>query len=424
MNKNKKGFTLVELIAVIVILILLMIIAINMVNKYMESTKVNAFIKEANTFAKGAMSKEAVDKDSELYADDVFHNTIYGKVCYSISQNSLKKYVTKTENTYRGSVEVCYGLDCTYTTKIWITDGKHYIDGLTDPSDQNQVTGSFSTEFPESCGVDAIGGGTGGDLTVADFDFTGKEQEFLVLKDGVYALEAWGAQGGTYTAEVPGGYGAYAYAEVNLKKGDKLYVNVGEEGCTRCTSINDPACKHAYNGGYKGSTVIPGGGGATHIAKVSGQIYENIPKTDFYIVAAGGAGAPGSWGISDTHSLFSKHGGAYCNYNSAYMDRGACQGGRYGANNPNDGTYYGAGGGIYAENGRGAGEYQSGGQSYAHNSADHNSKLYCYQCRVFTDQEATHKSYLTTEVSDAAVARSAKIGNGFARITYIGDFTE
>ena len=138
MNKNKKGFTLVELIAVIVILILLMIIAINMVNKYMESTKVNAFIKEANTFAKGAMSKEAVDKDSELYADGVFHNTTYGKVCYSITQNSLKKYVTKTENTYRGSVEVCYGLDCTYTTKIWITDGKHYIDGLTDPSDQNQ----------------------------------------------------------------------------------------------------------------------------------------------------------------------------------------------------------------------------------------------------------------------------------------------
>lgn len=415
MNKNKKGFTLVELIAVIVILILLMIIAINMVNKYMESTKVNAFIKEANTFAKGAMSKEAVDKDSELYADDVFHNTTYGKVCYSISQNSLKKYVTKTENTYRGSVEVCYGLDCTYTTKIWITDGKHYIDGLTDPSDQNQVTGSFSTEFPESCGVDAIGGGTGGDLTVADFDFTGKEQEFLVLKDGVYSLEAWGAQGGTTNSEYPGGYGAYAYAEVNLKKGDKLFVNVGQEGTGKCVANDDPSCRYSYNGGYKGDTTMPGGGGATHIAKVSGQIYENIAKTNFYIVAAGGAGDAGN-DLYYTQST--KYGGAYCNWNDQY-GRTVCQGGDYGANYPGRYGHIGDGGGLYNP-----GDRRAGGQSYAHNNADHNAKLYCYNCYVDTASEATHKSYLTTDVSDVAVARSAKIGNGFARITYIGDFTE
>ena len=422
MNKNKKGFTLVELIAVIVILILLMIIAINMVNKYMESTKVNAFIKEANTFAKGAMSKEAVDKDSELYADDVFHNTTYGKVCYSITQNSLKKYVTKTENTYRGSVEVCYGLDCTYTTKIWITDGKHYIDGLTDPSDQNQVTGSFSTEFPESCGVDAIGGGTGGDLTVADFDFTGGEQEFLVLKDGVYSLEAWGAQGGTTNAQYPGGYGAYAYAEVNLKKGDKLYVNVGEQGGVKCDDVNSPDCKHAYNGGFKPGTINSGGGGATHIATKSGQIFENLPLTVFYIVAGGGGGGVGS----DGWSLVTKNAGAYCNYYSVYQDRWTCQGGRYGANNPNVGNYYGAGGGIYSVSDRTDmnGWFAPGGLSYAHNPKNHNASLYCYNCKVRDDQEANDKSYLTTEVSEEPVSQAAKIGNGFARIKYIGTYTE
>jgi hypothetical protein len=367
------------------------------------------------------MSKEAVDKDSELYADDVFHNTIYGKVCYSISQNSLSKYVTKTENTYRGSVEVCYGLDCTYTTKIWITDGKHYIDGLTDPSKQDQVTHSFSTEYPESCGVDAIGGGTGGDLTVADFDFTGKEQEFLVLKDGVYALEAWGAQGGTTYSHIPGGYGAYAYAEVQLKKGDKLYVNVGQEGTPKCTADSDPSCRYSYNGGYKGSTAVGGGGGASHIAKKSGQIFDNIAKTDFYIVAAGGSSGQYTGSANGNDGYYEeavKDAGAYCNDNDQY-GRTVCQSGTYASIKPGEAGQVGDGGGLYNP-----GDRRAGGQSYAHNNADHNAKLYCYNCYVDTASEATHKSYLTTDVSDDAVARSAKIGNGFARITYIGDFTE
>lgn len=420
MNKNKKGFTLVELIAVIVILILLMIIAINMVNKHMESTKVNAFIKEANTFAKGAMAKEAVDKDSELYADDVFHNTTYGKVCYSITQNSLKKYITKTENTYRGSVEVCYGLDCTYTTKIWITDGKHYIDGLTDPSNQNQVTGSFSTEFPESCGVDAIGSGTGGDLVTAEFDFTNSEKEFLVLKDGVYSLEAWGAQGGTSSADVPGGYGAYAYAEVQLKKGDKLYVNVGQEGTPKCVANNDPECRHSYNGGFKGTTAIPGGGGATSIATKSGLLYENIQKTSIYLVAGGGGGTPGTWGAGN----MVRNAGGYCNYFREAANWYRCQEGTYGGYKPDGTTYYGGGGGIYGPQDLTDSQLGVGGLSFAHHQKDHNAEIYCYNCMVRQDQETNDKTYLTNSASDEPIAKYAKIGNGFARIKYIGTYTE
>lgn len=418
--KNKKGFTLIELVAVVVILIILMVIAINMVNKHMETTKVNVFIKEANTFAKGAMTKEAVEKDDIIHTDDLFHNALYGKVCYSISQNALKKYVTKTENAYRGSVEVCYGLDCTYATKIWITDGKHYIDGLTDPSSENQVTQSFTTDFPESCGVDAIGSGTGGDLTTAEFDFTGKEQEFLVLKDGVYSLEAWGAQGGTTRVDVQGGYGAYAYTEVQLKKGDRLYVNVGEEGTPKCVSNDDSSCRYSYNGGYKGDTSIGGGGGATHIATKSGQIFEDIPKTAFYIVAGGGASAitPPSDNNNYYYENSTKNAGAYCSYYDQY-GRTYCQSGQYGAIKPGVYGQIGDGGGIYN-----LGDRRISGLSYAHNSKDHNSSLYCYGCYVDVNNEATHKSYLTTEVSDEPIARTAKMGNGFARITYIGTFTE
>ena len=149
--KNKKGFTLIELIAVIVILIVLMVIAVLMVNKNMDRTKLNTFLKEANTFAKGALAKESVDRDDDLALDDIFHNQIYGKVCYSVSDKILGKYVSKTDNKYYGSIEVCYGPDCTYQTKIWITDGKHYIDGLSDPKNTDQVTSRFTSEYPYSC---------------------------------------------------------------------------------------------------------------------------------------------------------------------------------------------------------------------------------------------------------------------------------
>ena len=89
MKKDKRGFTLVELIAVIVILIILMIIAVTMANKHIERTQINVFLKEANTFARGAMQKETVDRDDGLYKDDIFHNHNYGKVCYSINQKIL-----------------------------------------------------------------------------------------------------------------------------------------------------------------------------------------------------------------------------------------------------------------------------------------------------------------------------------------------
>ena len=162
--KNKKGFTLVELVAVIVILIILMVIAITMANKNVEKSKINAFLKEANTFAKGALTKESMDRNDDLAPDDIFHNTIYGKVCYSITDKILGKYVSKTNNKYYGSVEVCYGNDCEYQTKIWITDGVRYLDGVVDPKDANQIADSFTSEYPYSCGQKAIGGGNDGEV--------------------------------------------------------------------------------------------------------------------------------------------------------------------------------------------------------------------------------------------------------------------
>lgn len=418
--KNKKGFTLIELIAVIVILIVLMVIAVLMVNKNMDRTKLNTFLKEANTFAKGALAKESVDREDDLAPDDIFHNQIYGKVCYSVSDKILGKYVSKTDNKYYGSIEVCYGPDCTYQTKIWITDGKHYIDGLSDPKNTDQVTSRFTTEYPYSCGQQAIGGGNaGGTMLSADFDYTGGEQKMDILIDGVYALEVWGAGSGIRSNSQIPGMGGYSYTEIELHTFDKLYINVGQQGGPSCSS--DDNCRNAYNGGARGWKSGGGGGGATHIATKSGEL-RKVPLSSVLIVAGGG-GAPSPWWGNSVEFGTSISGGGYC-------VAGSC--GKFGAyggfDSSNDNCMRGRAGGFSSVNGGwnclGDERDTYGGTGYISNPNTKNGKLYCYNCDTTTASYSVGKTTASGVYSEEPIATYAKIGNGYARITYIGDFTE
>lgn len=431
--KKRKGFTLVELIAVIVILIILMVIAVSMANKHMENSRINVFLKEANTFARGAMQKESVDRDVDLAADDLYHNTNYGRVCYSITQGVLSKYVTKTNNKYQGSVEVCYGLDCEYSTKIWITDGKHYIDGLTDPKDVSQVSGSFTTPYPYSCGQVAIGGGNaGGDMYVANFDYSGKQEEFDVLVDGVYALEVWGAQGGDYNVNNVGGYGAYAYTEVELHRNEKLYINVGGKGPG--TLKSGETQKGGYNGGGLNSSGRGGGGGATSIATKPGLLYD-VPIDYVYIIAGGGAASNG-----DVSQFVYRHAGGYTAANTSVGN--SCAGdsygrfGVYGGIRPDvTNAYLGYGAGYSVASCYNSSDTwpMAGGTSYVFHPKTKNGVMYCYNCPqshsvcCYSQSPfpfSTSRTITFGEYSEDPLPHYSKLGNGYARITYIGEFTE
>lgn len=98
-----------------------------------------------------------------------------------------------------------------------------------------------------------------------EFNYLEEDQKYSVLADGVYTIEAYGAQGAN-----SGGYGGYVKAEVKLKAGDTLIFNTGG--------------KNGYNGGggYKNSKYYPGGGATT--VKLNGS----------YIVIAAGGGAKGN----------------------------------------------------------------------------------------------------------------------------------
>ena len=265
-----------------------------------------------------------------------------------------------------------------------------------------------------------------------NFDYTGKEQTYVVPYSGYYKLETWGAQGGS-TGSYSGGYGGYSSGEVYLEKNTVLYINVGGQGAsTNGSSVT--SVTGGYNGGGnafssrwdKGYFMCGAGGGATHIATISGKLSTlSNNKTDILIVSGGGGGANYDSGTMSR----SGSGGAAGGYVAKNVtNQRVSVGGSQTLGGSNAGFGYGgsASGGIYC--GGGAGYYGggipagnnspcAGGSSYIGNSLLTNKSMYCYNCTTST--EASTLTYSTTNVSSSPISQYAKIGNGYATITYI-----
>lgn len=127
------------------------------------------------------------------------------------------------------------------------------------------------------------------------FNSPGGAQTYKAIYSCKHKMEAWGAQGVTYTSA--GGRGGYTYGIVNLSSGANIYIFVGG------TILDDKTTQEkfgsAYNNGYTtGNSGFPGGG-ATHIARTNrGELYNyETYKDEIYIVAGGGgAGESGVGG--------------------------------------------------------------------------------------------------------------------------------
>ena len=129
-------------------------------------------------------------------------------------------------------------------------------------------------------------------ITVEDFDYTGDVQSIQLLP-GVYKLECWGAQGGSYNTTYYGGKGGYSVGELTLEETTTLYVMVGGQG-TGGTSSGAKA--GGFNGGGKGYStsttyVECGGGGASDIRIGQDSLYARV-------IVAGGGGGSGSYSAS------------------------------------------------------------------------------------------------------------------------------
>ena len=253
-----------------------------------------------------------------------------------------------------------------------------------------------------------------------DLYTTAGEQTFTVPTTGTYKLEAWGGQGGGTI----GGYGAYSTGVVNLTVGDILYLNIGGQ------AINATG---GYNGGGTANTNDYGGGGATHIATVSGLLSTLSSKTSNILIVAGGGGGQGKSGaggsgggingVKGFKGTSDKGGGGGTQtaggscYESSWCNKGSFGiGGDY-----KQGNNGGAGGGGYYGGGSSTngGDYGGGGggSGYIGNSLLTDKYMYCYNCTTST--ATATKTYTTTNVSDTPTADYAKSGAGAIRISYL-----
>ena len=115
---NKKGFTLMELLAVIVILSVLILLAMPAVLRLMENARKNAFITEANSIIKIAQT---------AYADQSTTGT--APTCYKLSDLKTGGYTDKNFAT-DGSVGITTtATSTTYT--LWYSNGSYSITNKT-----------------------------------------------------------------------------------------------------------------------------------------------------------------------------------------------------------------------------------------------------------------------------------------------------
>ena len=294
---------------------------------------------------------------------------------------------------------------------------------------------------------------------VVNYDYTGAVQTFNVPTTGNYKLETWGAQGGNVSGMVnyTGAVGGYSIGKINLEKNTTIYTVVGGQGTSITNNNVVSTTGSSYNGGgpksAQNSTVYygSGGGGATHMAFDSGLLSElSSHATDgrILIVAGGGGGSStssttvnnattngvggtgggfkgtkGSTTYSGSDTRTPGDGGTQTTAGASYSTVSTYTAATFGQGciaNKNYGSYMRvSGGGGYYGGGCGIHSGGGGGSGYIANSSLTDKKMVCFNCTTST-AEAT-KTESNTCLNSNPTADCSKVGNGYARITYIGN---
>lgn len=267
---------------------------------------------------------------------------------------------------------------------------------------------------------------------VEKYDYTGKEETFVAPVAGKYKLQVWGAQGYSVNS-YNGGYGAYSTGIVELEAGDKLYVNVGEQGKggSKTGSTYSSYPNGGLGKGNDGVTSVGSGGGSTNITLTSGSL-SSTSTSNILIVGSGGgaaiwttnsywAGYGGSGGgISGSSGKSAALGASYTSGGGATQAAGGSAGndanaGSFGAGGSCSGNNCSGGGGGFYGGGGSWGSGAGGGSGYIGNSLLTKKVMYCYECSESSN--ANTKTISTSKVSEYPIDNYAKSGNGYAIIS-------
>lgn len=300
------------------------------------------------------------------------------------------------------------------------------------------------------------------------FGYTGSSQTFTAPYDGNYKIELWGASGamyGTYS-----GNGAYTSGEINLSRNKPIYVQVGGTGSIGTSRTGGLG---GYNGGAKaqdsyntgtGNSIGNGGGGATDIRLTNGAWNNFESLKSRIMVAAGGGGSnySGKGGDGGTLKGFNGSGssgsqgiagygyGGYQNIGGGCLINSNSKGenctGSFGYANTT--TYYstkyinpgsGGGGGYYGGGSSStgitgyAGGSGGGGSSFisGHSGCNAIASSSIASNIVHTGQANHYSGYVFTNTvmkggnasvptHDGKSTMTGNIGNGYAKITFLG----
>ena len=208
---------------------------------------------------------------------------IFAAVQFSVGSSGLPSgtitKVTLNNIQYKGT----YSLNGTWTPNT--TDKKSFSQAVSVPTSAGTTITSGAAIFmmmPQTLSGDAsitVTYSNGGALTkavtgtweagkvytynlsktipVANFDYTGDVQSYIVPFTGTYKVEVWGAEGGYGWDMTEGGKGGYSVGDVRLSKGQIVYIVVGGAG--------NPGSNHTQVGGYNGG----GGGGSGYVGGVT-----------------------------------------------------------------------------------------------------------------------------------------------------------
>lgn len=405
----KKGFTLIEMLGIIAVLAVVLLVTFPVMNKSLKKMKENTTNNFENNLKISAETYIELNRDNYPELDEGGSTTITIQDLYDA-------------NLLKGQYE---GIDT--TNKIIITKN------IDNTLDYIYVNPNNIIEYT--------------------FNYTGGEQTFTIPQDGLYQIETWGAQGGDSTNNHNGGYGGYSTGIIKFNDIKKIYINIGGKGGT-CSNDNCTAYG-GYNGGGNSMNrdkTVGAGGGATHIALKSGLLSalssnEDIPK----ILIISGAGG-GSYYYSGNYNGKGGNAGGYKG-SPGYMKCSGCgdiESEHYASGGTNVGIgeigknlgQFGKGADSTSvqDIGGGAGLYGGnsdsfnggGGSSYIGNILLTGKSMYCYGCEE-SDEPSTFTVSTTGTSSlkdtincpdgynEKPVSKCAKAGNGYAKITYLGN---
>ena len=261
----------------------------------------------------------------------------------------------------------------------------------------------------------------------------------ITLPKGIYKLECWGAQGGSYNTTCVGGKGGYSVGTITLTKDETFYLYTGGQG-QKASSSATGILTGGFNGGGDSnantSYYVCSGGGSSDIRIGQSSLYARV------IVAGGGGGASYAKSAFNGGYGGGTAGGAGTDYSTSYRGgaggTATAAGNSYYGTTANSTTYgtlasFGQGGSAissYVQVAGGGGGWYGGG--YSRRGAGGGGSGYVYTSATASQYPSgctLNSSYYLTDASTKAGDTSftdysgstvtGHEGNGAIRITVL-----